>query len=39
MQADLSRQKGRHGPRRSLCKPRKLGMRVRQLLLPYARSS
>ena len=30
MQAVLGRQKGGHGPRRSLLKPRKLGMRVRQ---------
>ena len=32
MQAVLGRQKGGHGPRRSLRKPRKLRMRVRQKL-------
>ena len=35
MQAVRGRQKGGHGPRRSLRKPRKLGMRVRQLVLSY----
>ncbi|RMX48324.1 hypothetical protein pdam_00011093, partial [Pocillopora damicornis] len=39
MQAVLRLQKGGHGPRRSLRKPRKLGMRVQQLVLSYASSS
>ena len=38
MQAILGRQKGGNGPRRSLRKARKLGMRVRQLVLSSARS-
>ena len=39
MQAVLRRQKGGHGPRRCLRKPRRLGMRVQQLVLSCARSS
>ena len=33
MHADLKRLKGGHGPRRSLRKPWKLGMRVQQLFV------
>ena len=39
MRAVLRRQKGGHGPRRSLRKLRKLGMRVQQLVLPCVCSS